>query len=118
MTETYDIVVIGGGNAALCAAITAAEPIALERLVRSEIARGATETIEIVFPETVAFVLSAAASSVVTHNSNNTLSCSRKSEATDTRTACRIDAGGHVTLPLWSHHSAKDRQVRMIYVQQ
>ena len=65
MTETYDIVVIGGGNAALCAAITAAEPIALERLVRSEIARGATETIEIVFPETVAFVLSAAASSAV-----------------------------------------------------
>jgi len=104
--------------AAKAAAITAAEPIALKRLVRSEIARGATETIEIVFPETVAFVLSAAASSVVTHNSNNTLSCSRKSEATDTRTACRIDAGGHVTLPLWSHHSAKDRQVRMIYVQQ
>ena len=25
MTEAYDIVVIGGGNAALCAAITAAE---------------------------------------------------------------------------------------------
>ena len=109
---------ISHAAAAKAAAITAAEPIALERLVRSEIARGATETIEIVFPETVAFVLSAAASSVVTHNSNNTLSCSRKSEATDTRTACRIDAGGHVTLPLWSHHSAKDRQVRMIYVQQ
>ena len=39
-------------------------------------ATGAAERIETVFPKTVAFVPSPTASSIVTHNSNRTLSCS------------------------------------------
>ena len=73
----YYVTLISAAEAtAVTATIAASETVLLECFMRHEIGRGATEIIETVIAETVALVLPAAAPSVVTHNSNNTLSCS------------------------------------------
>ncbi|MFT6473848.1 MAG: hypothetical protein ACJAUS_001557, partial [Qipengyuania sp.] len=108
-------------TAAKAATVTAAaaKPVAAaivaERIMRSEIRRrAAAEAVETLFPETVALVLPAAAPFVVTHNSNNTLSCSPQSEVTGTENCILFRRGRAQNPPSGNHHSVKDSCARMI----